>query len=452
MAVEKKTEKKTLIFNAHLVDKQTDADGAILISGGLIEAVFLGDYADEEKARALAPDAELFNADKRVLLPSFIDMHVHFRYPGQTQKEDLDTGLASAVAGGFGTVVLMPNTLPVVSSAQLAAQIKAEAESRGLCEVFQTMSLTRDFSGKDTTHLDDIDSEKIPVITEDGRDVASAAVMREAMEKAAQNGVIVSCHSEDVALAQAAKPYRAEALALRRSGGAEGAEIEEKIDENLRQANALLALAEDTATERNIEIARSAGCRVHIAHCSTARSIAAVQRAKTEGMTVTAEVTPHHFALTADSREGLRAIVNPPLRSEDDRRALIEALRDGTADVISTDHAPHTAADKESGSPGFVGLETAFAAANTVLVKEECFSLSKVSALMSANPAEILGLNKGLLRPSLRADLVLVDEDEAWTVHGADGKSKGKATVFEGKTLTGKVHATWFGGRLVFRG
>lgn len=442
--------KSTLIYNAHLVDKNTDSNGAVLINNGLIEAVYLGDFSSEDKAKSLAQDAELFNADCRTVLPSFIDMHVHFRYPGQTQKEDLDTGLSAAVAGGFGTVVLMPNTNPVVSSAELALKIKEEAESKNLCEVFQTMSLTRDFGGTDTSHLDEIDSEKIPVISEDGHDVESTAVMAEAMAKAAKNGVIVSCHSEDVTLALAAKPFRAKAIELMKQSGKEvGDEVNKEIDENLSEANSILALAEDVATERNIALARFTGSRVHIAHCSTARSIDAVRRAKEEGLLVTAEVTPHHFGLTdSDSH---RSLVNPPLRSESDRTALIEALRDGTADVISTDHAPHTASDKANGAPGFVGLETAFAVANTVLVKEEHFTLSKLSELMSANPAEILGLSKGLLRSGLRADLVLVDENELWTVCGENFKSKGKASCFEGKTLSGKVKATWFGGNLVYQ-
>ena len=435
----------TLIYNASLVDRDICSQGAILIENGLIKSVFLGDYSTIESVQDLCPKATLFNADKRALLPSFIDMHVHFRYPGQEQKEDLDTGLSAAVAGGFGTVVLMPNTNPVVSSAELAENIKSEAEAKGLCEVFQTMSLTRDFEGSDTSHLDEIASEKIPVITEDGHDVESAAVMSEAMEKAAKNGVIVSCHSEDVSLAAAAKPYRAKAIALMKQ---DNPEASDEIDENLSDANALLALAEDIATERNIELARFTGCRVHIAHCSTARSIDAVRRAKREGILVTAEVTPHHFALT-DSDDH-RALVNPPLRSERDRIALIEALRDGTADVISTDHAPHTQSDKTNGSPGFVGLETSFAAANTVLVKEEHFSLSKLSALMSARPAEILGLNKGLLLSGMRADLVLVDTEEKWTVCAKDFKSKGKSSVFEGKSLFGKVKTTWFAGKIVY--
>jgi dihydroorotase len=440
--------KSTLIYNAHLVDKNIDSNGAVLINNGLIEAVYLGDFSTEDKAKSIAPNAELFNAEKKTVMPSFIDMHVHFRYPGQTQKEDLDTGLSAAVVGGFGTVVLMPNTNPVVSSAELALKIKEEAESKNLCQVFQTMSLTRDFGGKDTSHLDEIDSEKIPVISEDGHDVESTAVMAEAMAKAAKNGVIVSCHSEDVTLALAAKPFRAKAIELMKSGEASD-EVNKEIDENLSEANAILALAEDVATERNIALARFTGSRVHIAHCSTARSIDAVRRAKEEGLLVTAEVTPHHFGLTdADSH---RSLVNPPLRSESDRIALIDSLRDGTADVISTDHAPHTASDKANGAPGFVGLETAFAVSNSVLVKEEHFTMSKLSELMSANPAEILGLNKGLLRSGLRADLVLIDENERWTVHGENFKSKGKASCFEGKTLSGKVKATWFGGNLVYQ-
>jgi dihydroorotase len=164
---------------------------------------------------------------------------------------------------------------------------------------------------------------------------------------------------------------------------------------------------------------------------------------------VTCEVTPHHLALSGEEEPLIRALVNPPLRTEEDRLAVIEALRDGTADVISTDHAPHTADDKAAGSPGFSGAETAFAVCNTVLVKENGFTLSELSKLMSANPARILGLKKGLLEPGYDADLVILDTEKRWEVHGADFKSKGKATPFEDETLTGKVEELFIAGKRI---
>ena len=402
-------------------------------------------------------------------MPSFIDMHVHFRYPGQTQKEDLDSGLHAAVAGGYGTVVLMPNTSPVISDRELARKVMEEANSKNLARVFQTVSITKNFEGKDTSGLDSLTNDEFPVITEDGHDVDSAAVMLEGMKKAGEKNIIVSCHCEDPSLAQAARPYRQRALGFMEQYGIPAgkvnvetpnvpASVNFEIDGNLTKANSILALAEDTATLRNIEIAKSAGCHIHICHCSTKISMDAVRRAKEEiswgntphGFDCTVEVTPHHLGLVGTDAPNIRALVNPPLRSEDDRRAIIEALRDGTVDAIATDHAPHTQEDKAKGAPGFTGIETAFAVCNTILVKKEDFSLSKLSRLMSANPARLLRINAGRLKVGYNADLVLVNPDEDWIVNSENFASKGKSTPLEGKQLPGKVHATFFGGKKVF--
>ncbi|MCR5253050.1 MAG: dihydroorotase [Treponema sp.] len=468
-----------VIYNARLVDEHTDAFGAVLISNGKILSVFKTDLCTEESAVQLAEGVfascdepvELVDAKGLVLAPAFIDMHVHLRYPGQTQKEDLNSGLHATAAGGFGTIVAMPNTNPVVSSAELAHQIEKEAEQIGLTKVFQTVSITKDFGGKDVSHLNEIDRQTIPVITEDGHDVLSSSIMLEGMKIAGEKDVIVSCHSEDPELALKAKPYRAAALELMKkynlsSWAADDEKsfmdcpvsVIDEIDNNLSAANRLLAIAEDSATYRNIQLAKEAGCHVHIAHCSTKNSIEMVRAAKKEieqnqvrsaHFKVTCEVTPHHLALSGEEEPLIRALVNPPLRTEEDRLAVIEALRDGTADVISTDHAPHTADDKAAGSPGFSGAETAFAVCNTVLVKENGFTLSELSKLMSANPARILGLKKGLLEPGYDADLVILDTEKRWEVHGADFKSKGKATPFEDETLTGKVEELFIAGKRI---
>ena len=468
-----------IIYNARLVDSKTDCKGTLILENGKIKSVIHGE-CNSEKTAALHAQAflsensetaqpEFFDAQGLTLMPSFIDMHVHFRYPGQTQKEDLDSGLQAAVAGGYGTVVLMPNTIPIISSKELAKKVMDEANSKNLARVFQTISITKNFEGADTSEIEKLTAEDFPVITEDGHDVDSAAVMLYGMEKAGKKNIIVSCHCEDPSLAQQARPYRQNALKLMEEYEIPAGkvnfdtknvpkEISSEIVENLTKANSLLALAEDTATMRNIEIAKTAGCHVHICHCSTKASMDAVRRAKHEmslektsaGFSCTVEVTPHHLGLVGTEEPNIRALVNPPLRSEDDRRALIEALRDGTVDVIATDHAPHTQEDKAKGSPGFTGLETAFALCNTVLAKEEGFSLSKISELMSDNPAKLLHLQSGRLLPDYDANLVLVNPEESWTVESKNLKSKGKSTPLEGKKLTGKVHATFFRGKQVF--
>ena len=293
--------------------------------------------------------------------------------------------------------------------------------------------------------------------------------MLEGMQKAGKKGIIVACHCEDVTLAAAAKPFRQKALSLMKQYNIPAGKVNFKspdvpeavnveIDENLTSANELLALAEDTATERNIEIAKLAGCHIHICHCSTKISMDAVRRAKDaikngdmkRNFDCTVEVTPHHLSLVGTDAPYIRALVNPPLRSESDRRALIEALRDGTADCIGTDHAPHTQDDKAAGSPGFTGLETAFATCNTILCKKENFTLNRLSELMSDNPSKILKIKSGRLLPNYNADLVLVDPNEEWIVEPNHFKSKGKSTPIEGQKLTGRVKATFFAGEHVF--
>lgn len=501
--------KSILIYNARLLDETMDTPGSVLISDGKIRSVFQGYFTTsetvEKMARAVMKEdgldelcpMDLYNARGLTLTPAFIDMHVHLRYPGQTQKEDLKSGLQAAANGGYGTVVAMPNTNPVVSSIDLAMQIEKEAAAIGLTHLFQTISITKDFSGEDTSQLNLLDRKYIPVITEDGRDVLSTAVMLEGMTKAGEKNVIVSCHCEDVTLAQQAKPHRQKALEIMKEvglsawGTSDDIDFDDEniqtsinqIDLELTKANDILALAEDVATVRNIMLAKEAGCHVHIAHCSTAVSMNAVREAKallldeeanfaadeadaayqafeegvpftavkrvSSGFDVTCEVTPHHLALCGTDEPFIRALVNPPLRSEDDRVALLEALRDGTADVISTDHAPHTLEDKAAGSPGFTGIETAFGVCNTVLVKECQFNPRRLSQLMSAKPAKILGLQKGVLKTGYDADLTLVDPDEEWIVDSSQFYSKGKATPFEGRKLTGRVKGLFIDGRLV---
>ncbi|MBQ1175181.1 MAG: dihydroorotase [Treponema sp.] len=495
------------VYNARLLDESIDGPGAVLVIEGKIRGVFQGYFTNESTVKSLADsilkedgceDCSLVYYDARGLTvtPSFIDMHVHFRYPGQTQKEDLDSGLHAAIAGGFGTVVTMPNTNPVVSSAQMAFKIDVEASSFGLAKVIQTVSITKDFEGTDIDHLDELDSKLVPVVTEDGHDVASAAVMLEGMSKLGAKGIVVSCHCEDNELAKMARPYRQNALNLMEkyhlpAWGCSSSdeddipdEVFDEIDNYLTRANDILALAEDTATARNISIAKLAGCHVHLAHVSTANAIESIRNAKNalageyadfaddeadaayeaaldghkfvptkknfDGFNVTCEVTPHHIALCGTDEPNIRALVNPPLRSEDDRIAILDALRDGTVDVIATDHAPHTLDDKAKGAPGFTGIETAYGVCNTVLVQEGQIDSKRLSQLMSANPAKILKLNKGLLKPGFDADITIVDPEETWIVEPKLFCSKGKATPFDGRTLTGRVKTVFIAGNKVF--
>ncbi len=459
-----------VFFNARLIDSETEGQGCLIVKDGLIDSVLLGDYTDKVSVSKLGVFDEYVDCCGKVLMPAFIDMHVHFRYPGQTQKEDLDSGLAAAAAGGVGTVVLMPNTNPVVSTVELAKSVMAQASERKMSKVFQTISITKDFAGTDTSGIDDCNRDVIPVISEDGHDVTSTAVMLEGMKKAAEKKIIVACHCEDPFMAQAARPYRAHGLEVMKNNGIPAAEIKfdvshistevnNEIDSSFIKATDMLALAEDAATYRNIEIAKLAGCHIHVCHCSTKNSIDAVRNAKMavkagttkKGFDCTVEVTPHHIALTGYDFPYTRALVNPPLRSEHDRVALIDAIKDGTVDVISTDHAPHTADDKASGSPGFTGIELSFAVCNDVLVKKNGISLKKLSHLMSSRPAELLHLNKGLIKSGYDADLVIVDPDEKWTVDCAQFKSKGKSSPLNKDEVTGRVRQTFIAGKCIYK-
>lgn len=484
---------KTCFYNARLVDVSTDSPGLLLVEGKRIKAVVLGDFslqAAQDMAKGLLSSAEIEFIDCRgmMLQPAFIDLHAHFRYPGQGQKEELATALNAAAAGGFGTLVLMPNTVPAISSAELVAQVCDDAHQLDMADVIQTITLTKDFSGTDNSHLAQLPvfepgtpprAAQVAMATEDGKDVESAAIMLDSMAKCGQRNIKVACHSEDMSLAAAARPLRkiatdifADLLPMEQEQlgtlpntiPAASQESVNKALSSLEEANRLLSLAEDLATQRNIDLARQAGCHVHISHVSTAGSMEAIRAAKANGYTVTSEVTPHHLGLSVATGDlALKHIVNPPLRSEADRQAVIQALLDGTADCISTDHAPHTAQDKANGAPGFSGLETAYGVCNSVLVQGingsadgRTITASQLSRLMAANPARILTLDQGAeprghLKPGFMADLVLCDPAARWIVRGKDFASKGKYTPLEGATLTGKVLATYHGGREVFK-
>ncbi|OJF77412.1 MAG: hypothetical protein BKP49_02345 [Treponema sp. CETP13] len=413
--------------------------GSLLVDSksGLIKKVFLNDEAIEDVS-----EATLIDCKGHTLMPSFVDMHTHFRDPGQTQKEDLNSGLHAAVAGGYTTVVAMPNTSPVISSIAAAESNIKRAKKIGLADLYQSMSITKNFEGKDTSHLDnlsELEKNLIKVISEDGHDVLDAEKMLEGMQKAAVKGLVVACHCEDPKLVPLARKARNSC--------------------DYVKAEILLHKAEDTFTERNLQLAKKAGCHIHICHISTKQSIESVRCAKENGIHVTSEATPHHLGLSYEMQGIGHQLVNPPLRNEKDRLAVIAGLKNGTIDCIGTDHAPHTLQDKQNGACGFTGIELSFAVCNTTLVYggadwqpklKDVISLSNLSKLMSANPARILGIKKGQLKEGYYADLVLVDPEKEFKVNSANFKSKGTYTPFNKRKLYGKVLETWKAGIRVF--
>ena len=389
-----------LIQNARL------SDGSAVdlrLAGGKIAAIGL----------SLAPESgeEVLNAAGRTLLPGFIDLHCHWRTPGFEYKEDIATGSAAAAAGGYTFVNLMPNTKPVCSSGEQAHAVMAQAEQIGLVGVNQTVPITENFDGKTLDHLKTL-PEDLRFVTEDGNGVQSANVMAKAFAICSQRGITIMSHAEDREVSP--WDYR---------------------------------LAENLETVRNLHLCEYYGTRLHMCHVSTREAIEAIAAAKSRGVPVTCEVTPHHLWF-ADSDYR----VNPPIRTADDVAALIEGIRAGAVDAIATDHAPHSEEDKEKGAAGMVGLETAFAACYTKLCKEQGLELYLLEALMSRFPAAILGLdNKGRIAVGADADLTLVDLDAVWTVDKDKLHSKSHNCPYHGQTLAGRVVLTIRDGRITYK-
>ena len=376
----------------------------VWLRDGKIAAVGLG---------LLVPEGEeVLDAKGRTVLPAFIDTHCHWRTPGFEYKEDISTGSAAAAAGGYTFVNLMPNTKPVCSSAEIAHAVEAEAARVGLCDANQTVSITKDFDGKTLDHLLTL-PEDIKFITEDGNGVMNNAVMARAFAIATERGLTIMSHAEDREISP--WDYR---------------------------------LAEDVETVRYCWLSEYYQTKLHMCHVSTRGAIEAIQMAKLHGAPVTCEVTPHHLWFTNDVCDYR---VNPPIRTADDVQALVDAIRAGVVDAISTDHAPHSEEDKLKGMAGMVGSETAFGVCYTKLCKEEGLPLELLVHLMSTRPAEILGLAKGQLEPGYDGDFVLVDLEHPYTVDKVKLHSKSHNTPFDGAELYGKVYATVKGGQLTYQ-
>ncbi|MDO5708350.1 MAG: dihydroorotase [Andreesenia angusta] len=392
-----------LIKNARIIDFSKDFLGDIYIENGKIAQIGL----DIEK------ECETIDAKEKVLMPAFIDMHVHFREPGFEYKEDIESGSRSAVRGGFTTVNLMGNTNPICSRMDIVKDVMKRAEEVGLIDVHQCISITNEFDGKDLSHLEDIDTDIVKIITDDGKGVLNSRVMLDAMIKAKEKDLIVGVHAEDEEIT----PYSY------------------RISENIE-------------TIRDIELAKAIGAKLHLEHVSTKEAMEYIVEAKLKGFeNITCEVAPHHIYFTSDE-ENYR--VNPPIREIEDREYLLWAIENGFVDMIATDHAPHTKEDKDKGAPGMVGLETAFNIVYEKLVKERGISLNRVSELMSKNPARLLGMNKGEINIGYEADLVLLDLEKEIVIDSNEFASKGKNTPFEGLKFNGEVIKTFKAGKEVY--
>jgi dihydroorotase len=432
---------KTIYAHFRIVDAERDVEGALVVEDGRIKTIIPAERAADPAETAAESRALLFELggagrfidgaklkdpashDLPVLLPAFIDLHAHFRDPGDPQKETLESASLAAVKGGYTTLVCMANTNPVTDTLAAAAALKARSDTLGLIDLYPAMSLTKGMKGEELSEIAYLAalrhhaglSPGVLLLSEDGKDITDDAILVKVLCAAAQAGLPVSCHCD-------------------RDG-------------------------ENAATARILQRAGETGARIHIAHVSTKEAAAMVAAAKREypGQ-ITAEATPHHFFLTRKRADELGrdtfGKVAPPLRSEADRDAVFEALLNGPAhgiDAIATDHAPHTEADKKAGAPGFSGLETAFAVSCTTIVGSGEGDLCSLSRLMSAAPARILGLDdRGTLASGKRADLVIVNPEARWTVDKAAFRSRGKNTPFDGMELSGIVLSTILGGQTVY--
>ncbi|MBH0205812.1 MAG: dihydroorotase [Nitrospira sp.] len=419
----------------------------IFIKGGKVvdpgRFVGVGDVLiDQGKVLAVGPNLQapagstMIEAKDRLVLPGFVDLHVHFREPGFEYKETIQSGSAAAVAGGFTTVCCMPNTNPVNDNQAVTEFILERSRIAGLANVWPVGAITKGSEGKELAEIGDLRRSGCVAISDDGRPVMNSLVMRRAMEYALAFDLTVVDHCEDLHLA-------------------EGGCMNEGLVSTELGLPGIPSAAEDVMVARNLSLSELTGARLHLAHISTAGSVRMVREAKARGIKVTAEACPHHFTLTEEVVRGYNthAKMNPPLRTWDDVRAIKEGLRDGTIDVIATDHAPHATQEKQQDfteAPfGIVGLETALSL-TLGLVEEGVMSLEQAVEKLTSSPAAAFGLKKGTLAVGADADVTIVDQLAEWVVDPGKFRSKSRNTPFVGWKVKGRVLTTIVGGRVVF--
>ncbi|MFN3265115.1 MAG: dihydroorotase, partial [Aquificaceae bacterium] len=379
-------------------------------------------------------EAQVIEAKGLIACPAFVDLHVHLRDPGQEYKEDLESGMRCAVAGGFTTLVCMPNTKPPIDSPEVVEYVRRKSEDIGLCRVLPAGAITKGRRGQELVDFYALKRAGCVAFTDDGAPLMDSALMERALKLTAQLGSFVMNHCEDDRLAYG--------------------HINDGYVSSVLGLYSRPASAEDVLVARDCILAYHTGGHVHIQHLSSRLGVEIIRLFKEKGVRVTCEVNPYHLMFTEEEllRSSSYAKVNPPLRREEDRSALIEGLKDGTVDCIATDHAPHAVWEKgqlESAMPGIIGLQTALPMM-LELVRQEIINLSKLVELMSCRPARILGLEDcGSLKEGSRANLVLFDPEIEWVLNDETNLSKSRNTPIWGKTLRGKVIYTIFEGRIV---
>lgn len=419
-----------LIKNGRLINPSENLDKVM--------DIFVEDGIIKEKAESIEKQADtVIDAAGCYVMPGLIDLHVHFRDPGLTYKEDIETGSKAAAKGGFTTVCCMPNTKPVVDNVETVKYIIEKGEKTGLTNVLPVGAVTKNMAGVEITDVEELKKAGICAISEDGKSVMNSGVYRKAMKNAAKANVPVLAHCEDINLV-------------------EGGVINLGDKSSELGVKGISNAVEDVIAMRDIMLAKETGATLHLCHCSTKDSVEMVKRAKEEGIKVTAEVCPHHFSICSDditSNDG-NFKMNPPLRAREDMEALIKGLQDDIMDVISTDHAPHSAEEKakdlEHAPFGIVGLETSVALTVTNLVKKGYLTPMQMAAKMSYNPAKVLGIPKGTLDEGKIADITIIDPDKEYTIDVNTFESKGKNTPFDGYKVSGEVEYTILNGKIVY--
>lgn len=427
---------RTYIKNGRVINPATKQDAILDIA---IENERIVEVGMDLISRGNLAGAEIIDAEGCMIMPGFVDLHVHFRDPGLTYKEDIETGAKAAARGGVTTVCAMPNTKPVVDSVETLEYIQNKAERTAPIHVEQLSAVTKGQNGAELVDMKAMVEQGAIGFSEDGKSVMDVTLYAEAMKQAAELGAVVMAHCEDKALVR-------------------GGVLNEGIASKRFGVPGITNSVEDIITARDIFLANDCGTKLHLCHCSTAGSVELVRMAKKMGISVTAEVCPHHFTLCdADiDCEDSNYKMNPPLRSEADVQALIRGLQDGTMEVISTDHAPHSAEEKAKGfleAPfGIVGLETSASLTYTALVATGILTPMQMAEKMSWNPAKVIGIEeeRGSIEAGKLADIVIFNPDMEYEVDVNEFASKGKNTPFAGKLLKGRVVKTICRGKIVF--
>ena len=421
----------TLIRNGRVIDPASGKDGIydILVEDGMIAGV---------DASIPKGDNDIIDAAGCFVMPGLVDLHVHFREPGFEYKETIKTGSMAAAHGGVTTVFPMPNTKPVIDSVDMYDKVQTIIDRDAVVNVHQVASVTLRQQGETPVDVAALKKAGCIAISEDGKSVMNSQVYREAMKAAAAEDMLVMAHCEDKNLV---------------NGGA----LNEGVASRRYHVNGITNAVEDVIVARDILLSKETGCRLHLCHCSTADSVKLIKAAKDEGLKVTGEVCPHHFMLCDEDiiEDNADYKMNPPLRSRADMEAVREGLRNGTMDVISTDHAPHSAEDKAKpigAAPfGITGIETSLCLTYTGLVLTGILTPMQMVEKMSYNPAKIAGIDRGTLLPGRPADIIIVNVDDEIVIDRNNFISKGHNTPFDGYKVKGIVEYTIVGGKIVYK-